>query len=87
MLEVQVDGVSPSVTLAYHRIVVEVIAALEGVDTDYTAQQFYATIGDEQNDLTKYFDLSSALQTVADKFQPTPNAATYPRIKFRIEAW
>jgi hypothetical protein len=75
-------------TLAYHRIVVQVVAALEGVDTDYTTQQFYATIGDESlAGRTKQFDISSALQTVADKYEYTCNAATYPRIKFRIVAW
>lgn len=75
-------------TLAYHRVVVQVVAALEGVDTDYTTQQFYATIGDESlAGRTKQFDISSALQTVADKYEYTCNAATYPRIKFRIVAW
>jgi hypothetical protein len=79
---------TPSETLAYHRIVVEVIAALEGVDTEYISQQFYATIGDESPaGRTKQFDISSALQTVADKYEYTCNAATYPRIKFRIVAW
>lgn len=75
-------------TLAYHRVVVQVVAALEGVDTDYTTQKFYATIGDESlAGRTKQFDISSALQTVADKYEYTCNAATYPRIKFRIVAW
>lgn len=75
-------------TLAYHRVVVQVVAALEGVDTDYTTQQFYATIGDESlAGRTKQFDISSALQTVADKYEYTCNAVTYPRIKFRIVAW
>ena len=83
----EADQVPSAVTLAYHRIVLEVIAALEGVDANYTLQQFYATIGNEETDRTKHFDISSALQTVADKFVPTYQAATYPRIKFRIEAW
>lgn len=75
-------------TLAYHRVVVQVVAALEGVDTDYTTQQFYATIGDESlAGRTKQFDISSALQTVADKYEYTCNVVTYPRIKFRIVAW
>jgi len=89
ILTVVADEVSASVTLAYHRLVVEVIAALEGVDANYTYQQFYATIGDESTEAarTKQFDISSALQTVADKFEPTYQAQTYPRIKFRIEAW
>ena len=87
IVEVEADQVSSAVTLAYHRIVLEVIAALEGVDANYTVQQFYATIGNENTDRTKHFDISSALQTVADKYEYTCNAATYPRIKFRIEAW
>lgn len=89
ILSVKAAQLTPSATLAYHRIVVEVIAALEGVDTEYISQQFYATIGDESSDATrtKQFDISSALQTVADKYEYAPTAATYPRIKFRIEAW
>ena len=88
ILEVKVDALTPSDTLAYHRIVVKVIAALEGVDTDYTEQMFYATIGEEtETGCTKNFDLSSALQTVADKYEYQPTAATYPRIKFRIVEW
>lgn len=88
IVEVIAAEVAAVDTLAYHRVVVQVVAALEGVDTDYTTQQFYATIGDESlAGRTKQFDISSALQTVADKYEYTCNAATYPRIKFRIVAW
>lgn len=88
IVEVIAAEVAATDTLAYHRVVVRVVAALEGVDTDYTTQQFYATIGDESlAGRTKQFDISSALQTVADKYEYTCNAATYPRIKFRIVAW
>ena len=88
IVEVIAAEVAAVDTLAYHRVVVQVVAALEGVDLDYTTQQFYATIGDESPaGRTKQFDISSALQTVADKYEYTCNAATYPRIKFRIVAW
>ena len=88
IVEVIAAEVAATDPLAYHRVVVQVVAALEGVDTDYTTQQFYATIGDESlAGRTKQFDISSALQTVADKYEYTCNAATYSRIKFRIEAW
>ena len=88
IVEVIAAEVAAVDTLAYHRVVVQVVAALEGVDLDYTTQQFYATIGDESAaGRTKQFDISSALQTVADKYEYTCNAATYPRIKFRIVAW
>lgn len=88
IVEVIAAEVAATDTLAYHRVVVQVVAALEGVDLDYTTQQFYATIGDESAaGRTKQFDISSALQTVADKYEYTCNAATYPRIKFRIVAW
>lgn len=88
ILRVHVDSLTPSDTLAYHRIVVKVIAALEGVDTNYTDQMFYATIGEEpQEGTTVDFDISFALQTLADKYEYVHTAATYPRIKFRIVVW
>lgn len=88
VLTVQANAVSESSTLAFHRIVVNVIAALEGVDTDFTVQSFHATIGNETEEgRTKTFDISSALQTVLDKYEYTPDAVTYPRVLFYVEAW
>lgn len=88
ILTVQANALSEGTTLAYHRVVVNVMAALEGIDEDFKKQTFHATIGNETEEgRTKTFDLSSALQTILDKYEYTHEAVTYPRIGFFIEAY
>lgn len=76
----------------FHRIIVRVYAGLEG-DADYTTFDFSTPV-DTKPSVQSYatqpadFDISSALQAVADKYAyaATP-PERYPYIKFRIEAW
>ena len=86
-----------SAARTFHRIMVRVYAALE-TDGEYTTFDFstpvetsavsggYATVAED-------FDISTALQAVADKYEyeANPNfgdaSSRYPYIKFRVEAW
>lgn len=76
----------------FHRIIVRVYAALEN-DEDYTTFDFSTPVEIKAVNGTattqpSLFDISSALQAVADKYAyaATPQER-YPYIKFRIEAW
>jgi hypothetical protein len=76
----------------FHRIVVKVYAALE-TDEDYTTFNFSTLVETKSVNggfatVASNFDISSALQAVADKYEyeATP-PERYPYIKFRIEAW
>ena len=76
----------------FHRIIVRVYAALE-TDEDYTTSDFsnpVITKPSNQSYATQpsLFDISSALQAVAEKYEYTPEPqGRYPYIKFRVEAW
>ena len=76
----------------FHRIIVRVYAALE-TDEDYTTFDFSTpveikTVNGATTTQPSLFDISSALQAVADKYAyaATP-PERYSYIKFRIEAW
>ena len=76
----------------FHRIIVRVYAALE-TDDDYTTFDFSTpvetkTVNGATTTQPSLFDISSALQAVADKYEyaATP-PSRYPYIKFRVEAW
>ena len=76
----------------FHRIIVRVYAGLE-TDDDYTTFDFSTPVetkpsGQSYATQPALFDISSALQAVADKYAyaATP-PQRYPYIKFRIEAW
>jgi hypothetical protein len=76
----------------FHRIIVRVYAKLE-TDEDYTTFDFSTPVETKTaNGVTttqpSLFDISSALQAVADKYAyaATP-PERYPYIQFRIEAW
>ena len=76
----------------FHRIIVRVYAKLE-TDSDYTTFDFSTPVETKPSGLSystqpSLFDISSALQAVADKYEYTPEPPErYPYIKFRIEAW
>ena len=76
----------------FHRIIVRVYAALED-DEDYTTFDFSTPVETKPSGASyatqpALFDISSALQAVADKYAyaATP-PQRYPYIKFRVEAW
>ena len=76
----------------FHRIIVRVYAALE-TDDDYTTFDFSTPVETKPSGASyatqpALFDISSALQAVADKYAyaATP-PQRYPYIKFRVEAW
>ena len=76
----------------FHRTIVRVYAALE-TDEDYTTFDFSTpvetkTVNGATTTQPSLFDISTALQAVADKYEyeATP-PQRYPYIKFRIEAW
>jgi hypothetical protein len=76
----------------FHRIMVRVYAGLDG-DEDYTAFDFSTPVETKIINgvlatVASVFDISSALQAVADKYEYEATPPTrYPYIKFRIEAW
>jgi hypothetical protein len=76
----------------FHRIIVRVYAALE-TDADYTTFDFSTPVETKQVNgdyvtVASDFDISSALQAVADKYEYDAEPPTrYPYIKFRVEAW
>lgn len=76
----------------FHRIMVRVYAALE-TDADYTTFDFSTPVevkpsGASYATQPSDFDISSALQAVADKYAPSAVFPTRnPYIKFRVEAW
>lgn len=76
----------------FHRIIVRVYAGLE-TDDDYTTFDFSTPVETKSVNggfatVPSLFDISSALQAVADKYAyaATP-PELYPYIKFRVEAW
>jgi len=76
----------------FHRIIVRVYAGLE-TDDDYTTFDFSTPVetkpsGALYSTQPADFDISSALQAVADKYEyeATP-PSRYPYIKFRVETW
>lgn len=71
--------------LTFHRVMVEVKAGLSGLSNgEYITQQFMAAV--ESGEVVE-MDISSALRSVADNYEYTPDATTYPRIKFQVKAW
>lgn len=76
----------------FHRIIVRVYAELE-TDEDYTTFDFSTpvetkTVNGSTTTQPSLFDISSALQAVADKYEYEAAPPTrYPYINFRIEAW
>jgi len=76
----------------FHRIIVRVYAALE-TDGDYTTFDFSTPVETKSVNggfatVPSLFDISSALQAVADKYEYEATPPTrYPYIKFRVEAW
>ena len=76
----------------FHRVLLRVYARLEGdtADTTFDFSQPVETVASGQTYATQpsQFDISSALQAIAEKYEYTPEPPTrYPYIKFRIEAW
>lgn len=76
----------------FHRVIARVYAGLE-TDEDYTPLEFSMPVetkpsGQSYATQPALFDISSALQAVADKYEyeATP-PSRYPYIKFRVEAW
>ena len=81
-----------SANRTFHRIIVRVYAALE-TDAVYTTFDFSTPVETKSVNggfatVPSVFDISSALQAVADKYEyaATP-PQRYPYIKFRVEAW
>jgi len=78
----------------FHRIIVRVYAKLE-TDADYTTFDFSTPVETKPSNqsfvtVESTFDISSALQAVADKYEYEANPTfpkRYPYIKFRVEAW
>lgn len=76
----------------FHRIIVRVYAKLE-TDEDYTTFDFSTpvetkTVNGVTTTQPSLFDISSALQAVADKYEYEATPPTrYPYIQFRVEAW
>lgn len=79
----RVKAATISGTVAFHRVKLTVSAALNG-DTSYT--DFTLSSPAESGELL-YFDISSALRAVADRYEytPTPPSA-YPRIQYTLSA-
>lgn len=83
-----------SANRTFHRIVVRVYAALE-TDADYTTFDFSTPVETKSVNgdfvtVASDFDISSALQAVADKYEYEAGPTfpkRYPYIKFRVEAW
>ena len=81
-----------SANRTFHRIIVRVYAGLE-TDDDYTTFDFSTPVeikpsGASYSTQPATFDISSALQAVADKYEYEATPPTrYPYIKFRVEAW
>lgn len=71
--------------LTFHRIMVEVKAGLSGLtEGTFITQQFMAAVESAEE---VEIDISSALRSVADNYEYTCDATTYPRIKFQVKAW
>lgn len=76
----------------FHRIIVRVYAGLE-TDDDYTTFDFSTPVetkpsGASYSTQPALFDISTALQAVADKYEYEATPPTrYPYIQFRVEAW
>ena len=76
----------------FHRIIVRVYAALE-TDAAYTTFDFSTPVETKSVNggfatVPSLFDISSALQAVADKYEYEATPPTrYPYIQFRVEAW
>ena len=81
-----------SANRTFHRIIVRVYAGLEG-DADYTTFDFSTPVETKPSGASYVtqpadFDISSALQAVADKYEYEATPPTrYPYIQFRVEAW
>ena len=90
----QVTPESYSQSRTFHRSIVRVYAKLE-TDDDYTTFDFSTPVetkvsGASYINIASQFDISSALQAVADKYEyePAPTfPKRYPYIKYRVEAW
>ena len=76
----------------FHRILLRVYAQLEGDDAE-TKFDFSQPVEIKENNGSyttqiSQFDISSALQAIAEKYEYTPDPpARYPYIRFRVEAW
>jgi len=88
----RVSPAAYSANRTFHRIIVRVYAGLE-TDEDFTTFDFSHPAEVKQNGQSyvtqpSLFDISSALQAIAEKYEYTPEPPEhYPYIKFRIEAW
>ena len=85
----------------FHRVILRVYARMEGDDADTTfesSQPVYAKlVSGSYVTQTAEFNISSALNAMADRYEYTPEPPgdptaqgypdRYPYIKFRIEAW
>lgn len=68
--------------LTFHRIMVEVKAGISG--GDFITIPFQASV--ESGEVVE-IDISSALRSIADSYEYTPEPMTYPRISFQVKAW
>ena len=73
-------------TKTFYRMKVKVSVGMTGgyddMDFDFS-KSIEVKNGSAQN---TYFDISSALQAIADQWKPSPNTFSYPAINFYIEA-
>jgi len=79
----RVKAATVSGSVAFHRVKLTVYAALDG-DTNYTALTLSSPA--ESGELL-YFDISSALRAVADRYEYTVTPpASYPRVRYHLSA-
>lgn len=69
----------------FYRMKLKVVAGMTGFDN---AEFNFSTPIEVKNNTAQntYFDISSALQAIADQWQPLPNTFSYPAINFYMEA-
>lgn len=75
--------------LSFHRVIINVVAALHfedssKTDTDYTIIKMSDDVKGKTESIT---DISSALRTVADKYEYSAEPTSFPNVKWRVEAY
>ena len=88
-ISLRIVPTQPAQDYPFHRVVVKVYAGLE-TDVDFSEFDFskQVEVNSSGNVQSMEYDISSALQAVADKYEyEAMPPSRYPYIKFRVEAW
>lgn len=72
-------------TPSFHRIVVEVICGMSG--GDFETIKMSVPLEEEKDYAKVNIDISSALRTLRDSYNYTPDTGTYPLVKFRLRVY